>query len=91
MKQFTILSLCTLLVSGAAMAATPDHGEHQGHGDHATHRPAGDDFATLDLNRDGALTSKELAKHRLGPHFGMLDSNRDGRLSAAEFAAGRDM
>ncbi|HEY0661282.1 MAG TPA: hypothetical protein VGD21_08200 [Lysobacter sp.] len=95
MKRFTTLSLgALLLATGAAMAAGQQHAGHQGHGDDTSHGAAAQDtkeFAALDKNKDGALSTVELAKHRLGPHFGMLDSDRDGRLSAAEFAAGGDM
>ena len=95
MKRLTTLSLgALLLATGAAMAAGQQHGGHQDHGDHANHGTAEKDskeFATLDTNKDGALSKAELAKHRLGPHFGMLDADRDGRLTPAEFAAGRDM
>jgi hypothetical protein len=95
MKKAITLSFCTmLLVSGTVLAAGQDHAGHQGHGGHTGHdvaKPVSDEFATLDANKDGALTKAEIAKHRLAPHFGMLDGDRNGSLSAGEFAAGRDM
>ena len=95
MKRLATLSFCTLLLtSGAVLAGGQDHTAHQDHADHAAHdaaKPAGEEFSTLDTNKDGALSKEELAKHRLAPHFSMLDSDRNGRLSAKEFAAGRDM
>lgn len=40
---------------------------------------AGDQFASLDKNRDGKVTPAEIpAEHLLAPHFGMLDTNKDG-------------
>lgn len=94
MNRFTMLSFCLMLSSGSVLAAGQDHSAHQAHADHSAHaaaKPADNEFATLDANKDGSLTKAELAKHRLAPHFGMLDSDSNGRLSAAEFSAGRDM
>ncbi len=71
-----------------------DHGA-MGHGqndragkasvDHA--KMAANEFAALDKNKDGKLSTAEVpAKSALKPHFSMLDANKDGALSKAEHA-----
>lgn len=106
MKHFTLLlPLALYFGSGAALAAEPqntsqpapttkDHSQMgRSHADHGQTKrePTPDDFAKLDVNKDGTLSKAELAKHRLGPHFGMLDTNRDGKLTQVEFSAGQGM
>ena len=103
MKRYASLSMMSLfLVAGAAFAGgqattpTTDHGQHKPMDhkkqEHGQHKPAADaDFTKLDVNKNGALSKEELAKHKLAAHFGMLDTNKDGKLSSQEFAAGKGM
>lgn len=44
-------------------------------------------YSTLDVNQDGMLTKKEVAKDKaLKKNFAKLDVNTDGKLDASEFA-----
>lgn len=69
--------LTAALLSGLVMAAGAAQAENQ------RERP---DFATLDVNGDGALTLEEM-QARGEARFAEMDTDGDGALSAAELAA----
>jgi hypothetical protein len=105
MKYPSSILLVSLLFSGAAIAADPvkidkpastqamEHGaaphQHMVHGK----APAKGSvvFARLDANKDGKLSTAEMAGDLKAAHFSMLDTNKDGVLSAAEFAKASGM
>ncbi|AXA85281.1 hypothetical protein DCD74_11890 [Lysobacter oculi] len=57
--------------------------------DHAGHAPsaASTTYQKLDSNKDGKLSTAEMAKHPLAAHFAMLDADKNGYLSSKEAAA----
>jgi len=63
-------------------------GKHHHAQDQAGRTPsaAGATFVKLDGNKDGKLSTAEMAKHPMAAHFPMLDTDKNGYLSPAEAA-----
>ena len=105
MKYARSILLISLLFSGTAIAADPvktdkpastqatEHGAaSHGHADHGkTPAKGGSAFTKLDANKDGKLSTAEMAEDPKAAHFSMLDTNKDDVLSPAEFAKASGM
>lgn len=98
----------SILLAGAAMLlATPLNAQMADHADHAMPKPVMPpmaradvtaqvkaQFATLDANKDGAITRDEIAAHQAAQRkemqdrmFADMDANKDGAISRGEFDA----
>ena len=98
----------SILLAGAAMLlAAPLNAQMADHADHAMPKPVMPpmaradvtaqvkaQFATLDANKDGAITRDEIAAHQAVQRkemqdrmFADMDANKDGAISRGEFDA----
>ena len=98
----------SILLAGAAMLlAAPLNAQMADHADHAMPKPVMPpmaradvtaqvkaQFATLDANKDGAITRDEIAAHQAAQRkemqdrmFADMDANKDGAISRGEFDA----
>lgn len=75
----------TLILAAPASAATHMDYAQPSKANATAARPAGDVFASYDMNKDGWLSRAELARHPMAEHAGMVDLDKDGRLTRAEF------
>ncbi len=93
MKNVASLLVATAFAFGGAVASAQTHGHaHAAPTVQAPAAPAAPDdttkeFNALDSNKDGRLSTAELAKHPMAAHASMVDANKDGTLSRAEFKA----
>src|ERR1700752_317774 len=92
MTNIKLVALAALLASGSAFAQEPAPPADQppatqtpqAQDDQSTALP---DFATLDINKDGAISKDEAAVHvGLTDAFASSDADQNGQLTAAEFA-----
>lgn len=77
MNKFTTVSIATALL--LAMGANVAIAQQRGHA-------GGFDFAAVDLNADGEITSEELAAYR-ARNFAEMDTDASGTLDQAELLA----
>jgi hypothetical protein len=92
--KYVSLALLALSITASPAFAAGQAAPNASHADHAhaNHAPAklaenSKAFAGFDLNKDGKLSTTELAKHPMAGHMSMVDADKDGSLDAAEFAA----
>ncbi|MFM8543359.1 MAG: EF-hand domain-containing protein [Chakrabartia sp.] len=101
------MSKSILLAGSAMLLATPLNAQMADHADHAMPKPVMPpmaradvtalvqaQFATLDANKDGAITRDEIAAHQAAQRkemqdrmFADMDANKDGAISRGEFDA----
>lgn len=93
MKHVAFLLVATAFTFGSAVASAQSHDHaHAAPMVQAPAAPAAPDdttkaFNALDSNKDGRLSTAELARHPMAAHAAMVDANKDGTLSRAEFEA----
>lgn len=90
MKIRQALFLTLWLTTGAALAVPqeqPSRTDHSAMG-HANKQqgPTQDKFDALDTDKDGKLSTSEIAKHPHAAHATMVDADKDGELDRKEFA-----
>jgi hypothetical protein len=85
---FTGSVVLSLLAAGVAIAQAPSPAEPTAAPTAtAPGQGAGADFATVDRNKDGRVSSSEASVNSdLNTEFSKLDANRDSYLSSDEFA-----
>ncbi len=101
------MSKSILLAGAALLLGTPLNAQMADHADHAMPKPVMPPmvradvtaqvktrFATLDANKDGAITRDEIAAHQAAQRkemqdrmFADMDANKDGTISKGEFDA----